>query len=296
MVLVVSHDAGGAHVLSSWVRKHPQYRYSFILDGPAISIFKGKLDNLSNLSISSLDDCLKKTHFTITSISWDSDIENIAICKSKERRVPVITFIDHWVNYHRRFELNGQITLPNVIWVGDEDALAIARECFPLQKVRLVKNPYFQEVRDEMDSFRVPRHPEGKIRILYVTDPIADFCLNQFGNRLHWEYTEFDALRLFLRKVPDLCSLENIDVVRLRYHPSEPEGKYQHITDEFPGLPVEGSPSTHLIEDCQWSDWVVGCESMALVVGLLAKKRVISCIPAHGKACSLPQKDIEKIH
>ncbi|MGB1984427.1 MAG: hypothetical protein ACPHOH_03080, partial [Porticoccaceae bacterium] len=39
----------------------------------------------------------------------------------------------------------------------------------------------------------------------------------------------------------------------------------------------------------------VGCESMAMVVGLLAKKRVISAIPPGGRPCQLPQPAIENL-
>lgn len=34
---------------------------------------------------------------------------------------------------------------------------------------------------------------------------------------------------------------------------------------------------------------------MAMVIGLLAQKRVISCIPPGGRPCSLPQKEIEPL-
>ena len=43
------------------------------------------------------------------------------------------------------------------------------------------------------------------------------------------------------------------------------------------------------------SDIVVGCESMALVVGLLANKQVISSIPPEGRICQLPQKEIQHL-
>ncbi len=33
---------------------------------------------------------------------------------------------------------------------------------------------------------------------------------------------------------------------------------------------------------------VIGCDSMAMVIGLLAKKRVVSSIPPEGKPLSLP--------
>ena len=47
-----------------------------------------------------------------------------------------------------------------------------------------------------------------------------------------------------------------------------------------------------LAEDILCSHIVVGCESMAMVVALLADKLVISCIPPGGRACQLPHKEI----
>jgi hypothetical protein len=43
------------------------------------------------------------------------------------------------------------------------------------------------------------------------------------------------------------------------------------------------------------ADVVVGCESMAMIVGLLANKRVISSIPLGGRLCQLPHAQIEHL-
>ena len=39
---IVSHDAGGAEILSDWVKHHKGKRYLFSLKGPAVKIFKKK--------------------------------------------------------------------------------------------------------------------------------------------------------------------------------------------------------------------------------------------------------------
>ena len=50
-----------------------------------------------------------------------------------------------------------------------------------------------------------------------------------------------------------------------------------------------------LIEQILNSDLIVGCETMAMIVGVIAKKRVISIIPPGGKKCSLPHREIEHL-
>ena len=44
-----------------------------------------------------------------------------------------------------------------------------------------------------------------------------------------------------------------------------------------------------------WADWVVGCDSMALAIAVKAGKKVFSCIPAQGKALTIPFPQIIKL-
>ena len=39
-ILVVAHDAGGAEVVSAWVKKNPQNVFTYLLQGPAVKIFQ----------------------------------------------------------------------------------------------------------------------------------------------------------------------------------------------------------------------------------------------------------------
>ena len=42
-LLIVSCDAGGAEIISSWVRNNPANEYTYLLEGPAILIFSKKI-------------------------------------------------------------------------------------------------------------------------------------------------------------------------------------------------------------------------------------------------------------
>jgi hypothetical protein len=57
---------------------------------------------------------------------------------------------------------------------------------------------------------------------------------------------------------------------------------------------VTGENKTLLAQVVE-SDVVVGCATMAMVVGLLAGKRVVSCIPPGAKTQPLPHATIERI-
>jgi hypothetical protein len=80
----------------------------------------------------------------------------------------------------------------------------------------------------------------------------------------------------------------------IRPHPSETREKYQWVCSEF-SLPIEFSDASTLFEEIADSNFIVGCESMAMVVGLMAGKTVLSCIPQGGKPCALPHDGIMKL-
>jgi len=128
--------------------------------------------------------------------------------------------------------------------------------------------------------------------ILYVCEPLKEHALKKYGDERYWGYTEDDAIRYFLSHSKLLGFGQHR--IRLRMHPSESPGKYGWVT----GMHTEGisiSDNHDLLADIMRSDAVVGCTSMAMVVGILAGKRVVSVVPPDGKSCSLPYREIEHL-
>jgi hypothetical protein len=120
--------------------------------------------------------------------------------------------------------------------------------------------------------------------VLYVTEPTSAAAEAVTGDPRGWGYTETEALERYLEQAPG--------PVRLRPHPSEPPEKYAGLVERH-GL--ELSAGAPLAEDLAWADTVVGCDSMAMVVGLLAGRRVICAIPPGGRPLSLPFPEIERL-
>src|SRR5207244_1331916 len=109
----------------------------------------------------------------------------------------------------------------------------------------------------------------------------------------HWGYTEEDALRYLLHHRRAVSP--DVGEVVIRLHPAEPQNKYEWLSNEY-GVLVRRSHGRSLIADILDCDVVAGPESTAMVIGLLLGKRVISCIPPGGKACSLPHSEIEHLN
>ncbi|MBU1012542.1 MAG: hypothetical protein KKG99_06020 [Bacteroidetes bacterium] len=287
-IAIVSHDAGGAEILSSWA-SHQNKNYCLVLEGPAIEIFRKKLDCQINLP---LELAIQQSDWVLCGTSWQSDLESRAIrlCKSSGKRV--IAFLDHWVNYRERFLNNGELILPDEIWVGDEIAERIARNIFPSAHLVRLSNPYFEDIVLEIKKAKPLINSLHQKSILYVCEPIRAHALLQHGDERYWGYTEEEALNFFLK---NRGLLEYpVHKITIRPHPSEKRDKYDWTRD-YSDLIVVSDGNQTLIEEISEADIIVGCESMAMVIGLIAKKRVISSIPPGGRACSLPQKEIEHL-
>jgi len=288
MIAVVSHDAGGAEILSSWLLQNKQ-PYCLVLGGPAIAIFQRKL---GNCEINLLSQAIELCDWVLCGTSWKSNLEKQAIAKAKVAGKKVIAFLDHWVEFEGRFQNQGVSVFPDEIWVGDMDAKIIAQNVFPEVAVVLKSNPYFDDLQIELRAkTKFPRDSK-KCSVLYVCEPLSEQALLQYGDERYFGYTEEEALKFFLKNTGVLGLV--LTEIKIRPHPSERKNKYDWARQEN-SLVKETASNKSLIEQILEADVVVGCESMAMVGALLAKKRVVSSIPPGGKACSLPQAEIEHL-
>jgi hypothetical protein len=287
IVAIVSHDAGGAEILASYVAQN-NICCKLVLEGPAVNVFKRWFETVE---ICTLEEAISACDWCLCGTGWQSDLEWRAIEQAHNAQKHVVAFLDHWVNYRQRFERNGIQHLPDELWVGDGDAERLAREHFPGIPIQLVPNPYFLELKQKIADLEASKgsHKGGGKKVLFVCDNISDHARLRYGDERYWGYTEFDAIEYFLKNIQVLGDL--VDRVVIRPHPSDISGKYDWILDEYAGI-VKLSGGKPLIEEIVESDVVVGCESMALVNGILAHKKVVSCIPPSGPICRLPQTDI----
>ncbi len=270
----MSHDAGGAEVVSSWVKQHPMNKYVFMLGGPALDIYSRKLGSIDILRENELAELeAGRLDLVLTSTSWASDCEKIALRWANKNGINSASFLDHWCNYRARFEYDSEMILPDEIWVGDDDAYELAMQCFDDLPVKLVLNPYFKDIEKEFSQYQRRIKSEGVFRILYLCEAIVEG-----GRRLSsGEVIEYKSLGLFFHHLEDILPESRVAQVRLRTHPAEDQAKYSAYLKSDGRVDVCLSEGTTLVEDCVWSDWVVGMNTMAMVVARIGGKRVGYC-------------------
>lgn len=288
---VVAHDAGGAEILSSLLRRQGEgWRAGHVLalEGPARRIFERKLGKIECVG---LEAALDQASSVLCGTGWQSDLEVRAIALARLHGRKSVAFLDHWVNYRERFQRGGKLELPDEIRVGDAYAFERARAAFPGLPVVQVDNPYFLDLGEQFAKQR-PATSHVGLNFLYVCEPVREHALRQFGNERHWGYTEEDALRYFLDNVHLFG--QPVGRILIRPHPAEPAGKYDAIAAGY-ALPVSFSDGRELAAEIGDSDWLAGCNSMAMVMGLVAGRQVVCCIPPGGPACVLPQPEIRSL-
>ena len=284
---ICCHDAGAAEIISSYI-KQKNIAPLYCLSGPAIKVFERKIGRIDNML---LTDIVKNSNWLLCGTSWKSDLEWNIIKEAKKQQKKVIVFLDHWVNYRERFIRNNEECLPDEIWVGDHYAERIAKDNFSNLKIKLIENPYLLDIKKQLSRL-------GKIRVrgnsvLYVCEPIREHAYFKHGDEHYWGYTEEEALRFFLTSIDEMFTAKKSIIIRP--HPSECLNKYDWVFDEFNHKDIKIDNKKTLLEQIFDSDIVVGCETMAMVVAILAEKEVISSIPPGGRACVLPYKEIKII-
>ena len=282
---VVSHDAGGAEVLSSFLWKNKLKAQAFIA-GPAIKIFNRKV-TLSKAS--TLDQLLSNIDILLTGTSYPARLEWEAIKLAKKKSIKTIAFLDSWINYRVRFLRENQLIVPDIVCVSDDYAYQKAKEELLEFNIKRIDNFYKEYIMYSSQQLEKPEPSITKAKkILYVSEPTSLVGLKLFGNEKYWGYTEFEALDFFFANL-DLLNVD-IDEIIIKPHPSESSEKYSKYLTNLSYININSDAPLH--ELINTTDIIVGCTSMAMFVATWLEKRVISSIPPGGRGFYLPRDDI----
>lgn len=243
MITIVSKDAGGAEVLSSWVKRNPG-NYKYHLSGPAKKIFKSKI---SKIKLSNIKNCINSTD-TLLSSTGTSSFEKKAIKQFKKKNKKVIAYLDHWFNYKNRFFINKEMIKVDEIWVSDNYAKKEARRIFKNSIVKKKKNFYLEEFLKEVKQYK-----QKKNSILYLTD--------KKNNILKNKNFELSLFNFFLKKIYfKKFYKKNINLI-VRVHPNDNANKYKK---SIKGQNLIKFSKNTLSYDISRSLYVYGNNSMVL--------------------------------
>lgn len=268
---VVCHDAGAANLVAAWLPAIAAHNTRLCMHGPAAMLLQR---GLPGQGVGDLRAALDGAACVLTGTGWASDLEHDARVLAQRTSIQSIAVVDHWVNYRERFERHGRQALPDTIWVADEQALALARQCFP--GVQLVQQP--NTYLAQLVARVAPLPPEGDLLVLL--EPMRD----NWGRGTPGEFQALDYLVEYM----DRLDLPSGTRLRLRPHPSEAPGKYDDWL-RLHGKLASLDQAASLEQALSPARWTAGCQTAALVAAMAAGRTAICTLPPWAPPCRLPQ-------
>lgn len=265
MDAVVSHSAGGADLLSSWVRRNPGH-YQFYLSGPAIDIFSKKLQ----LDLRSEE--MQTAHGVdriLATVSWESDWELQAIGLAQESTTPVVVVLDHWVNFEERYDRLKAYSPPDAIWVSDHKAAELVGKSSFTSPVEVIGNLASLDVVEavKIQSAGTERLPL-RSRVLFLGENLSRSVNVRAPSKVHEHAEEVLALKVLVKHL--FGQAKTPITLRVRPHPTESIRKYTTVLTEAKANNILVEPCARdLVDDLAWASSVYGISSMAMVHAVL---------------------------
>lgn len=287
--------------MAAWLSPlQPQLR--LYLTGPAEPIFRARLRAATGV-FPTVEEALSGAQVLISGTGWASDLEHQARRLARQRGIPSVAVLDHWLNYRERFQREGDEQLPDALWVADADAAALASAFFPNVPVLQLPNHWLEGLCSTVQALRSKTNPQPRRparRLLYLLEPIR-VPWSQGPGRAS-EPGEIQGLRYWLQQLPHLIEQgwvapqHQLEALALRPHPSEPVGMYNAlIAEAAASWPIQLDRAPALAEALAWADAAFGCETQALVAAMACNLPAFSTVPPWAPPCRLPQATLHHL-
>jgi hypothetical protein len=291
--------------MAAWLAPlQPQLR--LYLAGPAEPLFRARLGAATG-SFPTLEEALAGAQVLISGTGWASDLEHRARRLARQRGIPSVAVLDHWLNYRERFQRGGDEQLPDALWVADAEAAALATAAFPNLPVLQLPNHWLEGLCSTVQALRSKTDPQPRRparRLLYLLEPIRVPWpgSDRHGTEGTTEAGEIQGLRYWLQQLPHLIEQgwvapqHQLEALALRPHPSEPVGKYDAlIAEAAASWPIQLDRAPALAEALAWADAAFGCETQALVAAMACHLPAFSTVPPWAPPCRLPQASLHHL-
>ena len=269
-------DAGSSNLIYHWyINNKKNFQFSFNLSGPAKKIFNKKNSKINN-----------KIDFIITGTGKNNKKYIKEILFGKKNKIKTISFVDHYVNYYKRFFNNQSLVLPDEIWTFDQYSCRLAKKTFPKSLVFKKKNYYLESIQKNYLKFKKNKKIKKKnsLEILFLLEPLK---------------VDLDSQKKISTKIVKyLKSYKKKIILNFRLHPSE---KNNFIMENIrqkslnnKDIIIHTDKNNNIVKSLYSSDLVIGGETYGMVISLKLKKKVYTFLPFKNYTFNLPFKGIKK--
>lgn len=297
--VIVCHDAGSANIIMTEQAAHDFPALAYILSGPALAAWQTNVpsEKLKPIALEKdLTPYLAQAQLCFTGTGWSSEQETNAIKMALNADIPVISLVDHWVNYQARFTRNNLTILPDAIVVTDDYAYMQAKQVFGECPIWQIDNLYLTHSAQQI--MQLSKDLGGSsvagFDTLYIAEPV----------RVKWDKAhehicaEYQGLAFMLYHLSHTLNLSESrqHTIRIKPHPSEEPHFYDRFialaNAQHPYFAIELDDSPTIQMSIARANRVYGLESYAMVLALVSGKQVYSTLPPWAHSARLPQQQL----
>ena len=276
---VICSDPGGSNIILKYLNKYKLIPKSLFLTKTSKKVFKKKFNKLQTNNSKHF---LNSSSIFITGTSWKSELEKKFIAKNKSKNRKIISFLDSWFNYKKRFEIKGNFFFPNEVWTFDKYAYILAKKKFKKIKVRR------KFLKNSQKKIKIKKNNN----LLYITEPISELARKMYKNKNYFKFDERKTLDIFLKESQNIFG--KFSNIYIRIHPNEKREKYLKIINKYKYLPIKLSKKS-LSYDLTNCSKVIGAASNVLFLAINNGNQVFSTVSKKNIKLRLPFRKIRHL-
>tara|TARA_E500000178_G_C17014697_1_gene752313 strand:- start:933 stop:1829 length:897 start_codon:yes stop_codon:yes gene_type:complete len=283
---IICGDPGGTFVIKNFLNKKKFLPRKMFLSKVSKKILGKKFIKFEE---GSSKEFFSSSKIFVLSTSWKSKLELKFLSKNaKKKGIKIISFLDSWFNYKRRFRLKNKYYYPDEIWTFDKYAFDLAKKIFRgKSKIKYEKLSVKKNLQENLNKKKYSKN------ILYLTEPISELAKKMYGYKKFFNYDEINILDIFLTNCRSL--FKNILSITIRIHPNEKKRKYSKILKKHKNLPIQVSKNS-LKYDLNHNNKVIGTTSSVLFLALQENKIVYTVLHKKNKFFKIPFKKLRYLN
>ena len=256
---LICKDAGCGFYLSQMCKKDKK-KYVYFLSQPALGIFKKELGKFKNNTSTTQINKINKIIIGTGKTNYEKYFLNKLIKKKN-----IVVFVDHWMNFKKRFIYKKKFLKPNEVWVSDKKTYQLSKNYFP----KITKFINFDLIK------MIKKKKNNNFNFLYLMGSLNQ---SKFDNNLTKkikmiEKKSFENFIFFLKK-NDL-NKKKIKI-KVRIHTKKKNKNFiKKRLSKFKNIKFSNQS---LIDDINSATYVFGANSSSMFIAEKLRKKLIICL------------------
>lgn len=289
-ITLFSNDAGPTENIINIIKEFEyDYEWSIFVyeQSPARNLFeKANIKTTFIDANTNLEELLKKENPQILYVttSWQNKTHITLIKLAKKLGIKSLSSMDHWVNYRQRFnypQQNWQSNLPDFMSINDTYAYELANS-YGFKGVLPIK---FYTLLNDFKKLKTYSEQE-KNQLLFISEPTLSVAKTLYNDENYWGFSEYELLET----ICDNLHLFQVEVLKIRLHPSDEPNKYDYIHEKYPHLQlkIENPYESDVFYSILESKKIIGVDGVVLFKAKILGKTSISLLLSNKRECTVP--------